>query len=140
MMDTDQLYQKKILDLAREARARTPLDSPQFSAVVDNPSCGDRVRVDIILNSHEQIQDIGALAQGCVLCEAATGFLLKLAPGRHQDDFAKFHDHISEWLKSNHDDLISNQQIAFTPVRDFPSRHSCVSLPFSAAIKALKNT
>jgi nitrogen fixation NifU-like protein len=140
MMDTDQLYQKKILALAREARDCTQLDEPQFSAVADNPSCGDRVLIDINLDAQGQIQDIGARTQGCVLCEAASGFLLNLAPGRHRDEFAKFHHHISGWLNGDRNDLISDQQAAFIPVRNFPSRHTCISLPFAAAVNALKDT
>jgi nitrogen fixation NifU-like protein len=138
-MDTDPLYQEKILALARMARTGVPLERPQFSGVVNNPTCGDRVRIDITLDSSGYVQKIGAKVEGCALCEAGAGFLLDLAPGRHRNDFADIHDRIAAWLKGGSDAMVAGQQAAFIPVRDFAARHKCVTLPFSAAADALKD-
>jgi nitrogen fixation protein NifU and related proteins len=45
----DDLYHQAILDLARRATGRGRLETPQTSATVDNPLCGDRVTMDLDL-------------------------------------------------------------------------------------------
>ena len=75
-MDAAALYQKQILALAREARASKRLDEPMHTASARNPTCGDRVTVDLNTDDDGRISAMGAKVEGCALCEAATGACL----------------------------------------------------------------
>ncbi len=139
-MGTDQLYQDEILKFARMARIHGRLDEAPYSAQVKNPSCGDLVDVDIMLDDDGYVQRLGIAAQGCALCEASAGFLISIARGRHRDEFTRLHDELAAWLGRNANTTIAPSQEAFLAVRDFTSRHTCVCLPFKAISAALSST
>lgn len=136
-MDAEALYQEKILTLARQARASSRLDQPTLTAVLSNPTCGDRVAIDINLDADGRISAVGAKANGCALCEAATGLALQAMPGLSTQDCITLGDQIEAWLKGRMDATSLSGQEAFTPVKAFGSRHGCVSLPFHAAARAV---
>ena len=137
-MDMTDLYQEKILAFARAARASTRLTHPLVSAEVKNPTCGDLVHVDLAINEDGIITAIGTQTQGCALCEAGTGLLIALAKDRPHQDIPKITAQLTAWLKKEDNALITEDQSAFIPVRDFTSRHQCVTLSFQAASKALQ--
>ena len=64
--------------------------------------------------------------------------LLALAKDRPHQDIPKITAQLTAWLKKEDDTLITDDQNAFIPVRDFTSRHQCVTLSFHAASKALQ--
>ena len=138
-MDTEQLYQDRILAFARAARQHSCLDAPSHSATVNNPSCGDEVRVDVELDDNGRITQLGAMVKGCALCEAATGLLLETLVGHHHSALPALETALAQWLKGERDDAQLNDQDAFTPVREFTTRHGCVRLPFQAAAQAITN-
>ena len=136
-MDTEQLYQTRILAYARTARQQTRLEGAAYHASVSNPSCGDRVEIDLAVNAAGEITHIGAAAAGCALCEAATGLLVETVIGTHRDEVMTWADRLAPWLKGESETLCLEGQEAFTPVRAFTTRHGCVRLPFQAAAQAL---
>lgn len=138
-MSLEQLYQEKILAFARIARASTSLDGAHYTATIKNPTCGDRVRIDLDLDENSVIVRLGAAADGCALCEAATGFLLTVAPGQNASEIEGYSTLIETWLKDENASPHIDGQEAFTPVKAFASRHGCVALPFQALTKALSN-
>ena len=71
------IYQDQLLALARHARKQTniPLIAPTYTAEVNNPVCGDRVRASVIVENNI-IVEAHAEAKGCALCEAGTGLWL----------------------------------------------------------------
>ena len=139
-MDMTDLYQEKILAFARNARASTVLSSPMASAEIKNPACGDLVRVDLNFNDDGIITAIGTHSKGCALCEAGTGLLLAVAKGRHRDDILPMAEQLTAWLAHDHENLLTKDQSAFTPAREFTARHQCITLSFEAAAKAISNT
>jgi len=135
-MDTEKLYQEKILAFARQARQHNLLDDPDHSATVSNPTCGDRVRLDLKIDATNTILAIGAKADGCALCEAATGLAIATLVGRNASGLASLADEMETWLAGGADTPDLTDCAVFTPVKDFSSRHSCVCLPFRAAATA----
>jgi len=47
MASASEIYQRAIMQLAAEAAGHGALAAPTASVLVDNPLCGDRVRIDI---------------------------------------------------------------------------------------------
>ncbi|HCD49069.1 MAG: hypothetical protein CNE91_04165 [SAR116 cluster bacterium MED-G04] len=135
-MDAAALYQKQILALAREARASKRLDEPMHTASARNPTCGDRVTVDLNTDDDGRINAMGAKVEGCALCEAATGLMLTTMAGQRLSDTARFQDEITDWLEGKSDDTAIDGQDSFIPVKSFSARHGCVTLPFRALGKA----
>ena len=136
-METEKLYQEKILAFARMARQHNLLEDADHSATVSNPTCGDRVQLDLKTASDNTILAIGAKADGCALCEAATGLAIATLVGRNASGLAVLADQMETWLAGGNDTPDLEDCGVFTPVKEYSSRHSCVCLPFRAAAKAV---
>jgi len=135
---SDALYQAEILALAKAGRAAARLDAPSVSARVDNPVCGDRVTIDLLLRDG-RIVEVGAKVQGCALCQAAAALIVEEATGGDAEALAAAGEAVAGFLRGTVDEdaLPWGRLASFAPVRDARSRHECVLLPFKAAAKAL---
>lgn len=134
---SDALYQDRILALAKAGRALPRLETPQATARVDNPICGDRVTVDFAIENGV-IAAVGAKVQGCALCQAAAAVIAENAVGRTLDDVVAAGHAVEAFLAGRDEALPWEDLSAFTPVRPMKSRRDCVALPFRAAEKAWK--
>ena len=131
-MDADSLYQEQILALARLARTKPRLEAPSHTGEARNPVCGDRVVVDIEAGRDGRIAAMGARIDGCALCEAATGLMLQELEGRKLEGTGDLQRAIARWLEGGQPETVVDGQESFTPVKAFPSRHRCITLPFEA--------
>lgn len=136
-MDAEALYQEQILAYARSAREGRRLDAPSCSAEATNPTCGDRVKIDLEIDANGRIAAVGAKIDGCALCEAAAGLAMENLPGLDGTEAATIGDALDQWLKGSEDAPGISGHETFTPVRSFNGRHRCVCLPFVAAAKAI---
>ena len=134
----DQLYQERILALARATRGMEPLDEHTHEASVSNPTCGDRVDIRLKIENGTVIAASAAI-RGCALCEAGAGLLTQIAPQRKQQDLERMRDALAAWLAGADDSDILEEMAAFAPVRDIKNRHKCVTLAFEASVKALSD-
>jgi nitrogen fixation NifU-like protein len=134
----EDLYQKEIIQLARQSRQRLTLDSPKHSARVDNPLCGDRVTVDLIIEA-DIVKEISIKVRGCALCEAASELLVLYSVGLSSASLMHTKLNLRDYLSGKQDTPPWTQLSVFKPVKEVPSRHECVLLPFSAAGKAFSS-
>ncbi len=133
----EQLYQAAIVGLARAANGKGRLESPDGSATVDNPLCGDRITIDVRMDG-ERVAALGHQVRGCLLCEAAASVIGAHATGATRAELAAASDAAKAMLKGAGPAAARWPELdAFTPVRAHRSRHSCVLLPFEALTKAL---
>lgn len=132
----DALYQEEIIQLSRDAKARGRLDTPDASARVDNPLCGDRVTMDVSMKDG-RISAIGHRVRGCALCEAAAEIITDTAVGLNAEEMSEIESATREYMASAAADHPWGRLSVFAPVRDVKSRHECVLLPFSAINQAL---
>ena len=137
-MDADSLYQERILALARLARSKPRLDAPDHTGEARNPVCGDRIIVDFTTGADGVIADMGTRIDGCALCEASAGLMVERIEGRLPSDTLGLHEAIARWLVDEQTEMVVEGQDAFTPVKGFPSRHRCITLPFEALAKAVE--
>ena len=131
----EKLYQEQIITLARQSKQRAALTNPELTAKVDNPLCGDRVTIDLVLKK-SIIENIGITVRGCALCEAASEVL---AINASQQTFSAIQDAetaLRNYLSRNSDNPPWAQLSVFEPVKEVTSRHECVLLPFVAIRKA----
>ena len=132
---TDQLYQDRIVALAKAKTGAGKLASPTKSARRDNPLCGDRVVIDVKLDNGK-IAEIAHQVRGCLLCQASASALASVAVGRNAAGI--------EQVRMDAERAIGREEgeaaepfAAFAPVKAHKSRHECVLLPFEALKDAL---
>ena len=135
----EQLYQERILALAKAIRGVAEIESPTHRASVSNPTCGDRVDVSLLV-SGGVVDAASTHVRGCALCEAGAGLLMSLAPGLAAADIETQRDVLKAWLEGeDRDDLPAGMQ-DFQPVRAIRNRHKCVSLAYDACVTALQTS
>lgn len=135
----EQLYQERILALAKAIRGVAEIESPTHRASVSNPTCGDRVDVSLLV-SDGVVDAASTHVRGCALCEAGAGLLVSLAPGLAAADIETQRDVLKAWLEGkDRDDLPAGMQ-DFQPVRAIRNRHKCVSLAYDACVAALRDS
>lgn len=134
----DQIYQDRILAYARAARDAAPLKDATHHASVSNPTCGDRVDIDLIVDE-DRIVAASAAVRGCALCEAGAGLLMGSVQNLPLHDLTPMRDALAAWLGGNEAISVSEDIEVFAPVRAIRNRHKCVTLAFEASVKALSD-
>ena len=133
---SDQLYQERIVALAKAKTGAGKLAAPTKSARRDNPLCGDRVSIDLRLDGDGRIAEIAHQVRGCLLCQASASALSSVAVGRDRAGIAEIRHEaekaIGREMGNPHEPFT-----AFAPVRAYRSRQECVLLPFEALQDAL---
>ena len=132
----DALYQKQILDYAQKARASKAVDQPTHTATLDNPTCGDRVTISLIVNGHN-VNQIGAAVRGCALCEAGAGLVIACFTGQTVQTTRQLTDDFSNWLAGQNKEAPTPEMQHFTPVKVIRNRHKCLLLACHTVVRAL---
>jgi nitrogen fixation protein NifU and related proteins len=130
---SDDLYQEALLKLAKEAPRRGRLEPHDASARLDNPLCGDRVRIDLRL-ADGRIAELAHEVRGCVLCQAAAGVIGAHAIGLDPAGVARLCEDVEQVLQGGMPQ--APELAAFAPAAPHRSRHDCVRLPFQALRQA----
>ncbi len=129
----EDLYQEALVRLARERAGAGRLEGPGGSATLDNPLCGDRVTVEVRL-AGGRIEAVAHRVHGCVLCEASASLLGSGARGLTPAQVEAARGAVEALLRQGTPppEAPLGGLSVFTPVRNVPSRHTCVLLPFDA--------
>jgi len=132
---TDELYQERIVALARAKTGAGKLANPTRSARRDNPLCGDRVTIDVRLDGGK-IAEIAHQVRGCLLCQASASALASIAVGKDKAGIAAAR-HDAERAVGKAEGTPGEPFAAFAPVKAHKSRQECVLLPFEALAEAM---
>ena len=132
----DQIYQDRIVALAKAKTGAGRLETPTRSARRDNPLCGDRVTIDVKLDGQGRITEIAHQVRGCLLCQASASALSAVAVGRDAAGIAEVR-HDAERALGRQAGEAHEPFTAFVPVAAHKSRQECVLLPFEALKDAL---
>jgi nitrogen fixation NifU-like protein len=132
---SDELYQARIVALAKSKAGAGKLASPTKSARRDNPLCGDRVTIDVKVEDGK-IAELAHQVRGCLLCQASAAALASTAVGRDAAGIAELR-HDAERAIGREAGKAHDPFDAFEPVANHKSRHDCVLLPFEALKDAL---
>ncbi len=133
---SDQLYQERIVALAKAKTGAGKLVDPTRSVRRDNPLCGDRVTIDVRLDGQGRIAEIAQQVRGCLLCQASASALAAIAVGRDAAGIAAVR-HDAERAVGREEGEAAEPFAAFAPVRAHKSRQECVLLPLEALKDAL---
>lgn len=133
---SDELYQARIVALAKAKTGAGKLAAPTKSARRDNPLCGDRVTIDVTLDDSGHIAEIGHQVRGCLLCQASAAALASIAVGCDAAGIAELR-HDAERAVGREAGKAHEPFDAFEPVAAHKSRQECVLLPFEALKDAM---
>jgi NifU-like protein involved in Fe-S cluster formation len=132
------IYNARMLRLAAEAAGAGRLAGCDASAEIVNPTCGDRIAVDV-RTAGARIAALGYEVHACVLTQASASLLGRHAVNRTGAEIREVAEQLEAMLRAESDPPGGDWAgyAALAPVRGHPSRHECVMLPVRALLAAL---
>jgi nitrogen fixation NifU-like protein len=131
------LYREVVLDHYRNPRHRTPLENPDGTAIVDNPVCGDQVRVQVRL-AGANVGEVAVQTRGCSIAVAAGSVMAEIVAALPVEEVPRLRRALERLVEgeTSEDDL-DRRLRAFAGVARFPARRRCALLPWEALEAAL---
>ncbi len=132
----DDLYQQALLDLAKAGHGAGTLPSPDGTALRDSPLCGDRVRMQVVLEDG-RVKALAHDVKGCLLCRAAASLVGLHGTGLNAEEAAALSEQVAATLAGAAPPPGWSELSLFEPVRPHRNRHGCVLLPFETLHAAI---
>ncbi len=118
------IYSETILDHYQNPHHAKALAYPSVQATGDNPLCGDKISLDLIIKN-ETVFDVGFTGTGCAISQAAMSLLADEIIGKKIVNLKK---------------LTPNKVYKLLHIPISPGRIKCALLGLNTLQKALKTT
>lgn len=134
----DDIYNKRILELAADIPHLGRLPSPQASATARSKLCGSTVTVDLVV-ADGKVADFAHEVKACALGQASSSIMARHVIGATPDDLRAVRETMRKMLKENGPPPQGEWAdcAVLEPVRDFKARHASTLLTFDAVVEAL---
>ena len=138
--ELDNLYQDIILDHSKNPRNSGYLEGATHSARENNPLCGDRVSVYLMVNNAE-ITDLKFEARGCAISVASASMMGQMVRGKSITEAQQlFKQFIALINGSDVTDRFELKEVeSLSGVKQFPTRIKCATLSWHALQQALES-
>jgi nitrogen fixation NifU-like protein len=136
MKGLDDLYREVILDHHHSPRNRGQLEHPTARVGLFNPSCGDQVQLDLLVEDG-RIADIRFSGQGCSISMASASMLTEAVKGKPVGEALALARGFKAFVTGQPSPVPLGELEALQGVSRFPSRVKCATLAHNALEKAL---
>jgi NifU-like protein involved in Fe-S cluster formation len=139
---SDPLYKKEILRLAADAHGAGHLAQPHLNGTAHNPTCGDKVSVELALDDADRVTAMAYETKACILAQASASILGRSLKGASRDDIEDLANAIGMMLgaKASPPATPFEAYGAFAGAVEHRNRHRCVLLPVEAVLNAFENS
>lgn len=137
-MDLKQLYQEMIIDHSKSPRNFGPLESANRSAHGDNPLCGDKVTIHLIVDG-DTVSDVHFEGKGCAISTASASILTEVLKGKTREEAAALGKAFQALVtgQGEPDPDMLGKLAAFEGIKTFPMRVKCATLAWHTFTAAL---
>jgi len=135
----DDVYNKRILELAGNIPRLGRLPSPDASATAHSKLCGSTVTIDLIMDG-DTVTDFAHDVKACALGQASSSIMARNIVGAKASELRELRENVRKMLKENGAPPASGRwaDIAvLEPVRDYKARHASTLLTFDAVVSAI---
>lgn len=134
----DDVYNKRILELAANIPRLGRLDSPDASAKALSKLCGSAVTVDLRMDG-DVVADFAHDVKACALGQASSSLMARHVIGASSGELRAARDEMRKMLKENGPPPTGRfaDCAVLEPVRDYKARHASTLLTFDAVVDAL---
>ncbi len=134
--DSEALYQDVILEHYRRPRNKGSLVGATHRAEVSNPTCGDEIAVEAIVEGGV-IREVMFTGRGCSISQAAASMMTELARGATIGAAERTAAALERLLAK---EPVTREAlgplVAFEPVAKYPARIGCAVMPWRALARA----
>jgi len=134
----NEIYNKRILELAADIPRQGRLTHPDASATAHSKLCGSTVTVDLCVDEGAVV-DFAHEVKACALGQASSSVMARHVIGATPEELRKVRDQMRSMLKENGPPPSGPwaDLAVLEPVRDYKARHASTLLTFDAVVKAL---
>ncbi|MBX2801730.1 MAG: iron-sulfur cluster assembly scaffold protein [Myxococcales bacterium] len=129
-------YDDWVLQHSKQPQNRGPLADATHQARVDNPLCGDRVTVALIVQD-DAVEQVRFEARACAICVAAASHLTTVAQGASLEQVHAWCAEVDQATDPDAADVTGPIE-PLMAARRFVARRRCATLPWEALEAALK--
>jgi NifU-like protein involved in Fe-S cluster formation len=133
------VYNRRILELAGTIPRIGRLDRPDASATAHSKLCGSTVSVDLRMEG-DTVSDFAHEVKACALGQASSSIMARNVVGAKAGELRSLRDAVRRMLKENGAPPAAGKwaDIAvLEPVRDYKARHASTMLTFDAVVDAI---
>ena len=134
----NEIYNKRILELAADIPRLGRLPAPDASATAHSKLCGSTVTVDLVLRDGK-VADFAHDVKACALGQASSSIMARHVIGAKPEDLRSLREQVRKMLKENGPPPQGEwaDVAVLEPVRDFKARHAATMLTFDAVVDAI---
>jgi NifU-like protein involved in Fe-S cluster formation len=135
----NEMYNKRILELAADIPRLGRLAAPQASATMHSKLCGSTVTVDLSMDG-DKVTDFAHEVRACALGQASSSIMARHVVGASAQELRAIRETVLQMLKQNAAPPSEGPwtDIAvLEPVREFKARHASTLLTFDAVVQAI---
>ena len=133
------VYNRRILELAGTIPRIGRLDSPDASATAHSKLCGSTVSVDLRMDG-DTVTDFAHDVKACALGQASSSIMARNVVGAKAAELRSVRETVRKMLKENgqppQDGKWADLAV-LEPVRDYKARHASTMLTFDAVVDAI---
>jgi NifU-like protein involved in Fe-S cluster formation len=133
------VYNRRILELAGNIPRLGRLPAPDASATAHSKLCGSTVTVDLKMDG-DKVTDFAHEVKACALGQASSSIMARNVVGATADELRALRENVRKMLKENASPPTDGRwsDIAvLEPVRDYKARHASTLLTFDAVVSAI---
>lgn len=134
----DQIYNRRILELAADIPRLGRLDQPDATATAHSKLCGSTITVDLTLQDG-RVADYAQEVRACALGQASASIMARNIVGSTPQELREAREALRRMLKENGPPPGGKwaDLAVLEPVRDYKARHASTLLAFDAVVDAL---
>src|SRR5918997_2615379 len=134
----NEIYNRRILELAASIPRLGRLASPDASATARSRLCGSTVTVDLTMEG-DVVTAFAHEVKACALGQASSAIMGRLVVGSTARELREVREAASRLLKANGEPPQGKWEDlkVLEPLRDYKARHASVLLTFDAVVDAL---
>ncbi|MCB4768255.1 iron-sulfur cluster assembly scaffold protein [Ancylobacter sp. Lp-2] len=132
------VYNRRILELAADIPRLGRLDSPDATATAHSKLCGSTVTIDLSMKEGV-VTDFAHEVRACALGQASSSIMADHVVGATADELREVRDVMRRMLKENGPPPEGRwaELAVLEPVRDYKARHASTLLTFDAVVDAI---
>ena len=132
------IYNRRILELAGEIPRLGRLEAPDASATAHSKLCGSTVTIDLKL-ADGKVADFAHDVKACALGQASSSIMARHVIGQTPEQLRQLRETMQHMLKDNGPPPTGEWADceALLPVRDYKARHASTLLTFDAVVDAI---
>jgi NifU-like protein involved in Fe-S cluster formation len=134
----NEIYNKRILELAANIPRLGRLPAPQASATAHSKLCGSTVTVDVTMDG-DTVTDFAHEVKACALGQASSSIMARHVVGAKSGELRAVREKMRSMLKENGTPPEGRwaDLAVLEPVRDYKARHASTMLTFDAVVDAI---